>query len=357
MTSGIHSRFRTLKIGTPSAGFPAWAPARTCNYTPFATRYTAPYLMIWVSGASRATVTSDVRRLEERGEAVSKPCRLPPPDRRVVNTYGIVVETACVKARYGVLRTHPKSRHVRYPRSVAQLTFQRTRTEERSANVCGGERGAARSLALDTGVATVTLPGEQAIRIATSPDYPTHPTGGVRMSLMTGPASWKIGENRPQAGDGDRREAREPKLFSRALASRYAISCSTVQMASVLGVSMQHLVFTDVVQKYYAEVDKGVVDEVVALFEVDAEYSRPGYAHMNGREAIRSFYVDDRIIESGVHNIESMVSDSKTVAVEGSFKGTVRGGANAQVKFADFFWAGPNGLIKKRRTYFYAPLV
>ena len=49
---------------------------------------------------------------------------------------------------------------------------------------------------------------------------------------------------------------------------------------------MQHLVFTDVVQKYYLEVDEGDVDEVAALFEVDAEYSRPGYAHMSGREAI-----------------------------------------------------------------------
>ena len=61
---------------------------------------------------------------------------------------------------------------------------------------------------------------------------------------------------------------------------------------------MHHDVFTDLVQKYYAEVDKGDVEGVVALFEVDAEYSRPGYAHMSGREAIRSFYVDDRIIES-----------------------------------------------------------
>jgi ketosteroid isomerase-like protein len=120
---------------------------------------------------------------------------------------------------------------------------------------------------------------------------------------------------------------------------------------------MHHHVFTDLVQKYYAEVDKGDVERVVALFEVDAEYSRPGYAHMSGREAIRSFYVDDRIIESGVHNVESIVSDPGTVAVEGSFKGTVRGGTEAEVKFADFFWLGPNGLIKKRRTYFYAPLV
>ena len=36
---------------------------------------------------------------------------------------------------------------------------------------------------------------------------------------------------------------------------------------------MQNLVFTDVVQKYYAELDKGDIDGVVALFEVDAEYS------------------------------------------------------------------------------------
>lgn len=120
---------------------------------------------------------------------------------------------------------------------------------------------------------------------------------------------------------------------------------------------MRHHLFTDVVQKYYAAVDKGDIDGVVALFEVDAEYSRPGYAHLSGREAIKSFYVDDRIIESGMHNIESLVSDSGTVAVEGSFRGTVRGGSDTEVKFADFFWPGPNGLIKKRRTYFYAPLI
>ncbi len=119
---------------------------------------------------------------------------------------------------------------------------------------------------------------------------------------------------------------------------------------------MQH-VFADLVRKYYAEVDTGDVEEIVALFEVDAEYFRPGYARMSGREAIRSFYADDRIIDSGAHNVESIVSDSGTVAVEGSFKGTVRGGTEVEVEFADFFWPGPNGLIKKRRTYFYAPLV
>ncbi|QWY65341.1 nuclear transport factor 2 family protein (plasmid) [Mycobacterium avium subsp. hominissuis] len=120
---------------------------------------------------------------------------------------------------------------------------------------------------------------------------------------------------------------------------------------------MHHPIFTEIVQNYYAEVDKGHVDRVVALFEVDAEYSRPGYTRLRGRDAIRSFYADDRVIESGVHRIESIVSSSGTVAVEGSFKGTVRGGAEAEVKFADFFSPGPNGLIKQRRTYFYAALI
>jgi ketosteroid isomerase-like protein len=115
--------------------------------------------------------------------------------------------------------------------------------------------------------------------------------------------------------------------------------------------------FTELVERYYAEVDKGDVEGIVALFEIDAEYYRPGYAQMSGREAIKSFYENDRIIESGLHNVESIISDHATVAVEGSFKGTVRGGTEAEVRFADFFRPGPNGLIRKRRTYFYAPLV
>jgi ketosteroid isomerase-like protein len=120
---------------------------------------------------------------------------------------------------------------------------------------------------------------------------------------------------------------------------------------------MQHLAFADLVQHYYAQVDRGDVDEVAALFEVDAEYFRPGYAGLSGREAIRSFYANDRIIESGAHSIESIISDSGAVVVEGSFKGTLRGGTDTEVRFADFFRPGPNGLIKKRRTYFYTALV
>ncbi|MGV0602986.1 nuclear transport factor 2 family protein [Mycolicibacterium sp. XJ1904] len=120
---------------------------------------------------------------------------------------------------------------------------------------------------------------------------------------------------------------------------------------------MQQPAFTDVVQKYYAEVDGGDVNAVMELFESDAEYARPGYSPMSGREAIRRFYEVDRVIVSGQHTIDSLVIDSGTVAVEGRFRGTLRGGVDADIKFADFFSLGPNGLIKRRQTYFYAPLV
>ncbi len=128
-------------------------------------------------------------------------------------------------------------------------------------------------------------------------------------------------------------------------------------MGSIVKTPVQHLAFADIVQQYYADVDNRDFDRVVALFEVDADYFRPGYGQMSGREAIRSFHVDNRIIESGVHNVESIVSGAGTVAVEGSFSGTVRGGIEIEVRVAEFFWPGPNGLIKKRRTYFYAPQV
>jgi AcrR family transcriptional regulator len=50
-----------------------------------------------------------------------------------------------------------KSRAVRYPLPVAQLTFQRARTEENKRQRAAALVEAARSLALETGVASVTL--------------------------------------------------------------------------------------------------------------------------------------------------------------------------------------------------------
>jgi Bacterial regulatory proteins, tetR family len=88
----------------------------------------------------------------------SKLCRLP-PDRFVLNTYGIVMQTACVK---GTVRSfpHPPANHVMYVilgrwRSLPSSA----RTEEKKRQRAAAIVEAARSLALDTGVASVTLTG------------------------------------------------------------------------------------------------------------------------------------------------------------------------------------------------------
>ena len=50
-----------------------------------------------------------------------------------------------------------KSHYVRYPQPVAPLTFQRARTEENKRRRAAALVEAARSLAIETGVASVTL--------------------------------------------------------------------------------------------------------------------------------------------------------------------------------------------------------
>ncbi len=70
------------------------------------------------------------------------------------------MHTACVKARYGIFSIHPQiTSCALYPRRVVQLTFQRARTEEKKRQRAAAIVEAARSLAMETGVASVTLTG------------------------------------------------------------------------------------------------------------------------------------------------------------------------------------------------------
>src|ERR1700739_4403732 len=52
---------------------------------------------------------------------------------------------------------HPQSANLRYSRAVPQLTFQRARTEDKKRQRAAALVEAARSLALESGVASVTL--------------------------------------------------------------------------------------------------------------------------------------------------------------------------------------------------------
>ena len=77
MTSGIHSRLRTLKIANPPHPFPHPAPSQPLD--------------------SCSTVTScDAAPRERDPILTSKPCRWP-PYRLFPTRYGIVMHTTCVK--------------------------------------------------------------------------------------------------------------------------------------------------------------------------------------------------------------------------------------------------------------------
>jgi hypothetical protein len=129
MTSGIHSRLRTLKIAKPPHPFPYPAPSRPLEHatTP---RPRHARKRIERGGRRRIAVRRSPQAMRRLGERVSiltsKPCRWPPyrllPNARWDrNAYHL---------RKGVVRSPAsscKSRGVRYLRAAVQLTFQRAR--------------------------------------------------------------------------------------------------------------------------------------------------------------------------------------------------------------------------------------
>lgn len=113
----------------------------------------------------------------------------------------------------------------------------------------------------------------------------------------------------------------------------------------------------DLARAYYAAVDSGDVDAVVACFSADATYRRPGYDPIVGEAGLREFYGGVRVIVSGAHTLDEVVVQGATAAVRGRFAGRLRDGSDSSVGFADFFTFDEAGRIRERRTYFEAAAV
>ncbi|RNH93527.1 nuclear transport factor 2 family protein [Micromonospora aurantiaca] len=111
------------------------------------------------------------------------------------------------------------------------------------------------------------------------------------------------------------------------------------------------------VRSYYDLVDRGDITRLVQLFAEDAVYQRPGYPPIRGRGELERFYREERVIKSGRHTVESVMSSPSRVAVTGSFAGTLHGGQDVTLRFADFFNFGDDGKFSRRDTYFFTPLV
>ncbi|OLF06969.1 hypothetical protein BLA60_29355 [Actinophytocola xinjiangensis] len=109
--------------------------------------------------------------------------------------------------------------------------------------------------------------------------------------------------------------------------------------------------------EFYARVDAGDIDGLVAMFTDDAEYHRPGYPPVLGQSGMDHFYRFERVIAGGAHTLDGVAVTGDEVAVRGSFAGTKRDGSPARHRFAEFFTLGTDGRFARRETFFSAPLV
>jgi ketosteroid isomerase-like protein len=111
-----------------------------------------------------------------------------------------------------------------------------------------------------------------------------------------------------------------------------------------------------VVTDYYDCIDKGDVSAALSHFSSNSVYRRPGYETFVGLASIKHYYDQVRIVDTGRHDIESLIEGRTEVAVRGSMVGRSTDGKSLNVRFADF-WRFHDDLVIERNTYFDAAAV
>lgn len=110
------------------------------------------------------------------------------------------------------------------------------------------------------------------------------------------------------------------------------------------------------VRRMFQVIDARDWDELPSFFHTDVIYERPGFPQLRGLTDLINFYREVRPIESGCHELESVVTDDNHVVACGTFRGKLRDGTQAQEMFADLYTL-KDDRIWRRRTYFYRPAV
>ena len=112
----------------------------------------------------------------------------------------------------------------------------------------------------------------------------------------------------------------------------------------------------EVVRSYYAFADAGDLEGILSIFRDDAVYERPGLAPMNGREALRAFYAGPRLVKSGAHTLERVVTHDDIAIAQGELNGELQSGESIRARFVDVYEIS-DGLVKTRTTYFFSALI
>jgi ketosteroid isomerase-like protein len=105
------------------------------------------------------------------------------------------------------------------------------------------------------------------------------------------------------------------------------------------------------VRHYYDLVDADDVDGLLRLFADAVVYERQGTATISGKDALRRFYGEERIIASGTHTLDEVLVGKAWVAVRGRFRGVLKDGDRVGLEFTDWFEV-TDGVIERRQSLF-----
>ena len=106
----------------------------------------------------------------------------------------------------------------------------------------------------------------------------------------------------------------------------------------------------ETVRQYYEYIDAEDYEAVFSLFAEDVTYERPGQSNLSGMAEFREFYLEQRPLEDGRHEVHDVVAEGDTVAVRGAFAG-MQGDEEVSFGFADFHRFDDEGKIAERWTY------
>jgi uncharacterized protein len=105
------------------------------------------------------------------------------------------------------------------------------------------------------------------------------------------------------------------------------------------------------VRRYYDLVDAADIEGILSLFSEAVVYERQGTPTITGKDQLRRFYSEDRIIASGAHTLDEVLVGTAWVAVRGTFRGTLKNGDAVEPEFTDWFHV-VDGVIERRQSLF-----
>lgn len=107
----------------------------------------------------------------------------------------------------------------------------------------------------------------------------------------------------------------------------------------------------DIVRTYYDLVDAQRTEDLISLFHDDVVYERQGTPTIVGLAALRRFYEQDRVIDSGAHRLDQVLSGEDWVAVRGGFEGLLRDGSRVSLRFTDWHHFQDGKIIRRESLF------